>query len=101
MNWSAIIAFGILGIIFGMIAVMFLVCGADWKHKIIGALVCMSFWLLMSGGIYLDAKINANVWNDGYCKCGEHWELRGASESRNGIVTKYYVCPNCHTEIEQ
>ena len=101
MNWTAIIAFGVLGLIFGMIAVMFLVCGADWKHKIIGALVCIGFWLLMSGGIYLDASLDADVWNDGYCECGAHWELRGVSESRNGTTTKYYACPNCYAEIEQ
>lgn len=101
MNWVAIIAFGILGLIFGMIAVMFLVCGADRKHKIIGALVCIGFWLLMSGGIYLDASLDADVWNDGYCECGAHWELRGVSESRNGNTTKYYACPDCYAEIEQ
>lgn len=101
MNWTAIIAFGVLGIIFGMIAVMFLICGADWKHKIIGALVCVGFWLLMSGGIYLDAKIDANVWNNGQCECGGRWELRGISEGLSGSVTKYYVCPDCYTEIEQ
>ena len=101
MNWAAIIAFGVLGIIFGMIAVMFLVCGADWKHKIIGALVCIGFWLLMSGGIYFDASLDADVWNDGYCECGAHWELRGVSESRNGNTTKYYACPDCYAEIEQ
>lgn len=101
MNVTAIIAFSVLGIIFGMIAVMFLVCGADWKHKVIGALVCVGFWLLMSGGIYLDAKIDANVWNNGYCECGGHWELRGVSEGRAGSITKYYVCPDCYAEIEQ
>lgn len=101
MNLMAIIAFGVLGIMFGMIAVMFLVCGVDWKHKIIGALVCIGLWLLMSGGIYIDATIKSKVWNNGYCECGGHWELRGASESHNGTVTKYYVCPNCYTEIEQ
>ena len=101
MNWTAIIAFGILGIIFGMIAVMFLVCGADWKHKIIGALVCIGFWLLMSGGIYLDASLDADAWNGGYCECGAHWELKGVSESRNGNTTKYYACPDCYAEIEQ
>ena len=101
MNWTAIIAFGCLGIIFGMIAVMFLVCGADWKHKIIGALVSIGFWLLMSGGIYLDASLDADAWNGGYCECGAHWELRGVSESHNGHTTKYYACPDCYAEIEQ
>ena len=101
MNWAFIIAFGVLGIIFGMLAVMFLVCGVDWKHKIIGALVCIGFWLLMSGGIYLDVSIDAKAWNGGYCECGAHWELKGVSESLHGNTTKYYSCPNCYAEIEQ
>ena len=101
MNWAAIIAFGCLGIVFGMIAVMFLVCGADRKHKIVGALVCIGFWLLMSGGIYLDASHDADVWNDGYCECGGHWELAGATRTKSGQTIKYYSCPNCYAEIEQ
>ena len=101
MNWTAIIAFGALGLIWLSIAVMFLVCGADWKHKIFGALVCISFWLLMSGGIYLDASHDADVWNGGFCECGEHWELAGATRTKSGQTIKYYSCPNCYAEIEK
>ena len=101
MNWAAIIAFGCLGIVFGMMAVMFLVCGADKKHKIIGALVCVGFWLLMSGGLYLDASLDADAWNGGYCECGTHWELAGATTTKHGQTIKYYSCPNCYAEIEQ
>jgi hypothetical protein len=101
MNIYAWIVFGAMGFVWLSIAVMFLVCGADWKHKIFGALVCVSFWLLMSGGIYLDASHDADEWNDGYCECGGHWELAGATRTESGQTIKYYSCPNCYAEIEQ
>lgn len=101
MNWGAIIGFGCLGIIFGMIAIMFLTLGVDKKHKIGGALICLLLWAMLSGGIYLDAKIDSDAWNGGYCDCGGRWELKGVSESRNGFTTKYYACDECRHEIEQ
>ena len=55
MNLITMIVFGCLGVVFGMLAVMFLVCCKDWKHKIIGAIVCIIFWLLISGSICFDA----------------------------------------------
>lgn len=40
---------------------------------------------------------SSREWNDGICpKCNEHYELRGASR-----YIKYYVCPECHTEVER
>ena len=90
-------AFGLLSI---PLIIMFLVCGADWKNKITGTLVVTFFWLLLSVGVWVDVKGDANRWNDGYCDCGKHWELSAVSESRHGFKTKYYSCPNCHKEIE-
>lgn len=46
------------------------------------------------------AKSNQKKWNDGYCECGHHWELKGATKIKNGTTTKYYACPNCFEEIE-
>lgn len=94
------ITFGFFGLLFVPLAIMFICCGATAKNKIGGAIFCLVFWILFAGGLTLDTLNKEAKWNNGYCDCGTHWELRGASKSRNGTVTKYYVCENCHIEIE-
>ena len=95
------ISFGFFGIICVPFIIMFLVCGIDLKHRLGGAIAILLFWLLISGGMTLEGINKADSWNGGYCDCGTHWELRGATKSRTGIETKYYACPNCHAEIRQ
>ena len=101
MNIGALIGIIIFSIIFGTLAIMFLVCGVDKKHKIGGAVDCLLIGVIMFSGIYFEGTTKAKIWNSGYCECGTHWELRGTTKSKHGQVTKYYVCPNCHIEIEQ
>ena len=95
------LVFGLFGLLFVPIIIMFIALGVDKKHKIVGALICFAIWWIFSLGLFFDAKSDAQVWNGGYCDCGTHWELRGASKDRYGHETKYYSCPNCHAEIEQ
>lgn len=95
------LSFGLFGLVCVPFIIMFLVCGVDLKHKLGGAVVVLFFWLLVSGGLALDSKGKQEAWNGGYCECGTHWELRGASKSRTGNETKYYQCPNCYAEIRQ
>lgn len=95
------IIFGLFGMICVPCIIMFLVCGVDLKHKLGGTIAILLFWGLVAGGLTLDILIKKNSWNGGYCDCGTHWELRGASESRTGTETKYYTCPNCYAEITQ
>lgn len=96
--WISLGLFGILGLPF---IIMFLLGGVDLKHKLGGAIGVLIFCLIFAGGITLDGMNKADSWNGGYCECGTHWELRGASKSRTGNETKYYACPNCHAEIRQ
>ena len=93
--------FGLFGLICVPFILMFLLCGVNWQHRIGGALVVLFFWLLISVGLTLDEKGKADEWNNGYCECGTHWELRGATKSRTGNETKYYACPKCYAEIRQ
>lgn len=90
-------------IFFGLIAIpcfiLALVMGETWKSKLSACLVILFFWLAISGACWATDKGNNDKWNGGYCKCGTHWELRGASHYRTSH-TKYYACPNCHAEIE-
>ena len=95
------IVFGFFGIICVPFIIMFLVCGVDWKHKVGGSIAVLLFWLMFAGGITVDEMGKVDDWNGGYCDCGTHWELRGATKSRTGTETKYYACPNCYAEIRQ
>ena len=93
--------FGLLGLVWAIVIIMFLVCGVDAQHKIGGALVCLAFWVVMSVGLYYESTARADAWNGGFCECGTHWELRGVAKNKYGDTTKYYACPNCYTEIQQ
>lgn len=88
------------GIIWIPCIILFLIGGKDLKHKIIGSLICIAIWVLMAGGLYFQEIGNQQRWNDGYCQCGQHWELSAVVRSRsNSSEKKYYTCPNCYTEI--
>lgn len=80
-------------------AIMFLICGADKKHKIGGFVACLCIGLVVGGAISLQTAQNKSAWNNGVCDCGTKWELSAVSEGRHGTVTKYYTCDNCKTEI--
>ena len=62
------------------LAFLFIANGTTITEKTIGAIVCFSFWLLLAFGINYGVDTNAKAWNDGFCKCGTHWELKGASK---------------------
>lgn len=95
------IIFGLFGLMFVPLIITFLICGIDLKHKLSGTIVVLLLWLLLAGGITLDGISKSDSWNGGYCNCGTHWELRGVTKSRIGTETKYYVCPNCYSEISK
>lgn len=90
-------------ILFGAFAIPCLILpitfGETWKGKLVGCIVICIFWLLFATCCSFAANDTAEKWNGGYCKCGTHWELRGASHYRSSH-TKYYACPDCHAEIE-
>lgn len=97
MFWLNFIGFGFLAI---PVIVMFITCGATIKNKIGGAAFCICFWLLASVLLWGQEMGNQERWNNGFCECGEHWELSAADKSRCGTETKYYSCPACYNEIE-
>lgn len=93
-------------IVFGFLGLVALPClalpisfGEDWKEKLFGCGIVIVLWLAFAYAGAFGQDVNADKWNDGYCECGTHWELRGASQYRSSH-TKYYVCPECHAEIE-
>lgn len=93
------IAFGFLGLFAVPCLVLALEFGEGWKEKMFGSCIILVIWLTVACGTAFGHDINAEKWNDGYCKCGTHWELKGASQYRSSH-TKYYACPNCYAEIE-
>ena len=95
-----LVTFGFMGLLFLPIIILFLVGGVDLKHKLGGFFVCLAFWVVFAGGISIQSNHNKDLWNNGYCECGTHWELRAANKTKNGSETKYYSCPECHNEIQ-
>lgn len=87
------IMLGICGLLF----MPFGVLANGWK----GALVALLIAAGISGALTADYEHKKTEWNGGYCDCGTHWELRGASKGITRTETKYYVCPNCYAEIRQ
>lgn len=95
--WIFFIAYGLFAIPCIAIAISF---GDTTKGKIKGAVVCLVFWIFISSAMWGQSVSNAAKWNDGFCECGAHWELKGVNKTRMGSETKYYSCPECYKEIE-
>ncbi len=94
------IIFGVIGLFTLPMVLIFAHCGIDVKTKIFGSLVVLAFLVVFSGGLYFQEQDNNEKWNNGFCECGQHWELNAVSKTRNGTETKYYTCPNCYKEIQ-
>lgn len=94
--WIVFALFGAIGIPCFVLIIGF---WDGWKDFLVRSCVVLAFWFAISGACWAMGEDNDNKWNDGYCQCGTHWELRGASQYRSSH-TKYYVCPDCHAEIE-
>ena len=43
---------------------------------------------------------NKDLWNNGYCSCGGHWEYEAAVEHENSTTTYIYHCDKCENSIE-
>ena len=83
------------------VILLFAIGGADAKHKILGSVIAIFFWLIMTFGLYAQTTENNKNWNNGNCdKCEVHWELVAVTKTKNGSTTKYYTCPKCYKEIE-
>lgn len=94
------IIFGMVGLIAVPLLILFACAGVDSAEKGVGVGLALVFWFVLAGGIYLQNKDNSEQWNNGFCECGQHWELRAVTRTRNGTERKYYVCPDCYIEIE-
>lgn len=94
------IIFGVIGLFALPLAFMFAYCGVDTKTKVFGSLFVIAFWVLFSGALYFQEQGNQERWNNGFCECGQHWELSAVNKTRNGTETKYYTCPDCYKEIQ-
>ena len=95
--WIAFFGIGLFAI---PMVVAFVYCGVDVKNKIGGSLIVIIFWIAFAGGMYFQEQGNQERWNNGFCECGQHWELSAVNKIRNGTETKYYTCPDCYKEIQ-
>ncbi len=94
------IIFAFLGLMGVPIIIVVLTMMETIKQKICGTLVVLAFWFVWAGAMYGMGEENANRWNNGYCECGQHWELKGVTRTKMGSEIKYYACPSCYEEIE-
>ena len=99
MMTELLVVFGVTGIMFIPLILMFIFCGVDKTHKIGGAIAVILIWIVFTLGVFYEEKTNEESWNQGFCECGAHWELKGVGKSLTNEV-KYYACPNCYAEIE-
>ncbi len=95
-----LICFGLLGVMFVPIILLFLFEGCTWGSKIGGAIGCLLFWLAIAGMIYGEAKHDEKAYNNGVCiVCEGEYKFSGASEHRTSHHY-YYTCEDCGHTIE-
>lgn len=103
---AMIIIYIILGLfVFSLIYFFTIVGMTNSKNKakggFIGAIGGILFVTLLFGAIFLDNKIDNEVWNNGVCpSCGEKWIFKSATATRGAHTYDYYYsCDNCHDVI--
>jgi hypothetical protein len=94
------IFFGIMGLLFVPLILMFLICGCSWGNKIGGAIACLLFWLAISGMMYAENSYDHEMWNNGVCSiCEGEYKFSGATKYRTSHHY-YYTCTDCGHTIE-
>ena len=94
------ICFGIMGLLFVPFILMSLICGCTWGNKIGGAIVCLLFWLTISGAMYAEHEWDTDMWNNGICSvCEGEYKFSGAAKYRTSHHF-YYTCDDCGHTIE-
>ena len=93
-----IVCLVVMGFIFGFMGLLIVPGQNKTVSKVFTIILLVIAWILASVGIWAANEGKKDRWNDGFCECGTHWELRGGSENRHHR-RKYNVCPNCYAEI--
>ena len=95
-----LICFGFMGLVF-VPAILMFICGFGNKYdKIGGAIVCLFFWLAISGAMYAEDKWDNEMWNNGVCSvCEGEYNFNGATKYRTSHHY-YYTCDDCGHTIE-
>ena len=95
-----LICFGFMGLLAVPAILLFLICGSTWRSKISGAIACLAFWVLFSGGMYAENKWDNEAWNNGICSvCEGEYNFSGATKYRTSH-SYYYTCDDCGHTIE-
>ena len=85
----------------GIFTIIFVPFGA-LVNKWTGAFIGLIIAIVISGLLTLDALGKVERWNNGVCtECGGAYKFEGASKSRSGNETLYYVCEDCDNLIRQ
>lgn len=71
------------------------------KGVSLGVVEGIIFVTLIYGAIFLDRRIDNNVWNNGYCpNCEKAWIFKGGSTGYGAQGHEYYYsCDDCHSTI--
>lgn len=67
------------------------------------AITVLVFGVIIALGVgvcALEAKMDADAWSNGICRCGGEFEFTNAAHRKNGGNYYYYHCDNCGAVIE-
>ena len=97
----SVIVCSILGSFFSMIVDANLMENKPvFARWIVGILVAVAFGFFLTGAMWMEAKMDADVYNNGICSvCEGDYRFSGGSEYRSSH-TYYYSCEDCGHTIE-
>lgn len=74
------------------------------RNKIMNIIVTIILALIigfgLTGLLFLEHKVDEQIFNGGYCQCGGDWELFDIEYRKNSGSLYYYKCNNCKEVIE-
>ena len=97
--------FTIMAVIFGILVGGFLGGLATAECRTIwGRVLGITIWVVIcgcgiSGMIMAEKQRDTEVWNSGYCPCGNTWELVNIQHNGNSGKLYYYTCRECDNII--
>lgn len=96
---TIVIIFSVFGSFFGLMATSSMRTKSKLLKSLVGIIVSLTFGFFVGGMLYLEEERDTDLWNNGYCECGNEWEFKNADKHK--MTTRYYYyCDECGEIIE-